>query len=49
MNTTTINPVYRKRLRRHRVGITLSVLAMSFGLVALFWGEPLTRQYLNLF
>ncbi|HEU4852456.1 MAG TPA: phosphate ABC transporter permease PstA [Telluria sp.] len=33
----TMNPVYRKRLRRHRVGITLSVLAMSFGLVALFW------------
>lgn len=33
----TMNPVYRKRLRAHRVGITLSVLAMSFGLIALFW------------
>ena len=34
---TAMNPVYRKRLFKHRVGITLSVLAMSFGLVALFW------------
>ncbi|MFD2365740.1 phosphate ABC transporter permease PstA [Pseudoduganella sp. GCM10020061] len=34
---TPMNPVYRKRLFRHRVGITMSVLAMSFGLVALFW------------
>ena len=37
MTTTPMNPVYRKRLFKHRVGITLSVLAMSFGLVALFW------------
>lgn len=34
---TPMNPVYRKRLLKHRIGITLSVLAMSFGLVALFW------------
>ncbi|HEY1043852.1 MAG TPA: phosphate ABC transporter permease PstA [Telluria sp.] len=34
---TPMNPVYRKRLFRHRAGIALSVLAMSFGLVALLW------------
>jgi phosphate transport system permease protein len=33
----TMNPVYRKRLFRHRVGIALSVMAMSVGLVFLFW------------
>ena len=32
-----MNPVYRKRLRMHRVGIALSVLAMSVGLLALCW------------
>ncbi|HZX28700.1 MAG TPA: phosphate ABC transporter permease PstA [Telluria sp.] len=32
-----INPVYRKRLFRHRAGIALSVAAMSIGLVFLFW------------
>ena len=34
---TAKNPVYRKRLRVHRVGIILSVLAMSIGLLALAW------------
>jgi phosphate transport system permease protein len=32
-----INPVYRKRLLVHRVGIALSVLAMSIGLIFLAW------------
>jgi phosphate transport system permease protein len=31
------NPVYRKRLLRHRIGIALSVLAMSIGLAVLAW------------
>jgi phosphate transport system permease protein len=31
------NPVYRRRLRRHRIGIALSVLAMSIGLAVLAW------------
>ncbi|HEV7815836.1 MAG TPA: phosphate ABC transporter permease PstA [Janthinobacterium sp.] len=31
------NPVYRKRLLRHRVGIALSVAAMSIGLIVLVW------------
>ena len=31
------NPVYRKRLLMHRVGITLSVLAMAFGIFFLLW------------
>jgi phosphate transport system permease protein len=35
MNTS--NPVYRKRLMVHRMGIALSVAAMSFGLIALMW------------
>ena len=30
MNTAIKNPVYRKRLLAHRVGITLSVLAAKF-------------------
>ena len=34
---TAMNPVYRKRLRVHRIGIVLSVLAMSIGLLALAW------------
>jgi phosphate transport system permease protein len=33
----TMNPVYRKRLLKHRIGIFLSILAMSIGLVALLW------------
>jgi phosphate transport system permease protein len=31
------NPVYRKRLWKHRIGITLSFLAMSIGLIFLVW------------
>ena len=31
------NPVYRRRLLTHRVGITLSVLAMAFGIFFLLW------------
>jgi phosphate transport system permease protein len=31
------NPVYRKRLLMHRVGIALSVLAMAFGVFFLLW------------
>ena len=31
------NPVYRRRLLAHRIGISLSVIAMSFGLVVLTW------------
>jgi phosphate transport system permease protein len=32
-----LNPVYRKRLLAHRIGIALSVAAMSVGLVFLLW------------
>ena len=31
------NPVYRRRLLRHRIGIAMSVLAMSIGLAVLTW------------
>jgi phosphate transport system permease protein len=31
------NPVYRKRLLTHRIGIAMSVLAMSVGLAVLAW------------
>ncbi|MES2900920.1 MAG: phosphate ABC transporter permease PstA [Pseudomonadota bacterium] len=34
---TVINPVYRKRLLKHRVGIALSVAAMAVGLIFLMW------------
>jgi phosphate transport system permease protein len=34
---STINPVYRKRLLSHRIGIVLSVLAMGIGLAFLAW------------
>ncbi|NHZ34119.1 phosphate ABC transporter permease PstA [Massilia rubra] len=37
MSQTIVNPVYRKRLWKHRIGITLSVLAMSVGLIFLMW------------
>ena len=37
MNTIAKNPVYRKRLLAHRVGIVLSVIAMAIGLGFLFW------------
>ncbi|MYM90109.1 phosphate ABC transporter permease PstA [Duganella sp. BJB488] len=35
--SSPVNPVYRKRLLAHRVGIALSVLAMSVGLLVLAW------------
>ena len=35
--TTIVNPVYRKRLLKHRIGIALSVAAMAIGLVFLLW------------
>jgi len=35
--SSPVNPVYRKRLMAHRVGIALSVLAMSVGLLVLAW------------
>ena len=31
------NPVYRRRLLMHRIGIALSVLAMAFGIFFLLW------------
>lgn len=34
---TVMNPVYRKRLLAHRIGISLSVMAMSAGLIFLLW------------
>jgi phosphate transport system permease protein len=37
MTHAASNPVYRKRLLRHRIGIALSVLAMSIGLAVLAW------------
>lgn len=35
--SSPMNPVYRKRLRVHRIGIALSVGAMSLGLIFLLW------------
>ncbi|MEW6761218.1 MAG: phosphate ABC transporter permease PstA [Pseudomonadota bacterium] len=37
MHGTVKNPVYRKRLLAHRVGIFLSVCAMGIGLAVLLW------------
>ncbi|MEO8599837.1 MAG: phosphate ABC transporter permease PstA [bacterium] len=37
MKKTEMNPVYRRRLWNHRVGITLSFFAMSIGLFFLAW------------
>jgi len=37
MNTAIKNPVYRKRLLAHRIGIALSVCAMGIGLAFLAW------------
>jgi phosphate transport system permease protein len=37
MMDTDKNPVYRRRLLAHRIGITLSVLAMAFGIFFLLW------------
>jgi len=31
------NPIYRRRLFWHRIGIFLSVVAMALGLTALLW------------
>ena len=31
------NPIYRKRLLKHRIGITLSILSMAFGITFLLW------------
>ena len=37
MNRAPMNPVYRKRLLVHNIGITLSFLAMAVGLFFLLW------------
>jgi len=37
MTKAIVNPVYRKRLLVHRVGIALSVMAMAVGLFFLLW------------
>ncbi|MRW86603.1 phosphate ABC transporter permease PstA [Pseudoduganella sp. FT26W] len=37
LEKAAMNPVYRKRLLMHRVGIALSVAAMSVGLLVLAW------------
>jgi len=37
LEKSPVNPVYRKRLLMHRVGMALSVGAMSIGLIVLAW------------
>ena len=37
LEKAALNPVYRKRLLTHRIGIAMSVLAMSVGLAVLAW------------
>ncbi len=37
MNSAPLNPVYRRRLWIHRIGITLSFMAMAVGLFFLMW------------
>jgi phosphate transport system permease protein len=37
MSGNPMNPVYRRRLLAHRIGIALSVLAMVIGLAFLLW------------
>ena len=37
VNKAPVNPVYRKRLLVHRIGIALSVAAMAIGLIFLCW------------
>jgi len=37
LEKAAMNPVYRKRLLTHRIGIALSVAAMSVGLLVLAW------------
>ncbi|MGZ3158866.1 MAG: phosphate ABC transporter permease PstA [Burkholderiaceae bacterium] len=36
-NESVVNPVYRRRLWIHRIGITLSFLAMTIGIFFLMW------------
>jgi len=36
-NAAQVNPIYRKRLWVHRIGITLSFLAMAIGIFFLMW------------
>ena len=36
-SSTIVNPVYRKRLLVHRIGIVLSFMAMMVGLFFLMW------------
>ncbi|TFW28678.1 phosphate ABC transporter permease PstA [Massilia horti] len=37
MNTASTNPVYRRRLLGHRIGIALSIAAMAIGIAFLLW------------
>jgi phosphate transport system permease protein len=37
MNSGAMNPVYRRRLLGHRIGIMLSIIAMAIGLGFLLW------------
>jgi phosphate transport system permease protein len=37
MQTAAMNPVYRRRLWTHRIGIAMSVAAMSVGVIVLLW------------
>lgn len=37
MNAMPVSPLYRRRVWRNRIGLTLSMLAMVLGLMALFW------------
>ena len=37
MNAPTVNPIYRSRKFKHRIGMALSFLAMSIGLLFLLW------------
>jgi phosphate transport system permease protein len=37
MSQEIMNPVYRRRLWKHRIGITLSFLAMALGIFFLMW------------
>lgn len=37
MNSANMNPVYRARLIKHRIGITLSTISMGIGLFFLMW------------
>ena len=37
MNQASMNPVYRRRLLKHKIGIALSTAAMAFGVFFLMW------------